>query len=222
MEIICIFIRIWAYMIVIEIIKKIFFHQTPVGRESSIGAVNVLFTCSICFSEQNVQNMVKFSCTHINCGDCVSKYFTTLINDGKINSFKCPEFECESQASPDIVQQLLSGDVYQRYNQLLLASITECLDDVVECPNVNCRTLVFKSCSNLKSLSCPSCKFIFCTDCKNKFHGQSPCVKSIKTQVIEQYKEATRSLFGFWKIFKLHKKCVKKNNGTLMEEYCHV
>jgi len=141
---------------------------------------NTLFTCEVCLSERLGSLCTSFvECKHVYCKACMQAYFEVQINDGNVKGLTCPANQCESQAHPDQVKQLVSGELFARYDRLLLQCSLDTMSDVVYCPRTVCATAVLieqDSDGNTSGQgSCPACHFVFCIYCKQAYHGVAPC-----------------------------------------------
>ncbi|CAG0884323.1 unnamed protein product [Darwinula stevensoni] len=101
-------------------------------------------------------------------------YFSVLIKEGSVNRLQCPEEKCTSYALPSQVKDLVSADLFVRYDRLLLSTSLDLMKDVTYCPRTFCLTPVLLDDESTIGL-CPSCSFAFCKHCKRAYHGVMPC-----------------------------------------------
>ncbi|KAI5966980.1 uncharacterized protein KGF55_000389 [Candida pseudojiufengensis] len=53
------------------------------------------FTCEICQIENKGLTCTIFEeCKHVFCNECLTGFFTSIINEGDINNIHCPEYNC--------------------------------------------------------------------------------------------------------------------------------
>ncbi|XP_070554316.1 E3 ubiquitin-protein ligase RNF14-like isoform X2 [Ptychodera flava] len=146
------------------------------------------FTCNVCFSEKRGADCINFiDCSHVYCKDCMKGYFEVQINEGNVKCLTCPDTDCESQAIPSQVYDLVGKELFARYDRLLLQSSLDRMADVVYCPRKNCECAVMKEKDSNMGV-CPACQYAFCTFCKLAYHGLSPC-KLKKDELAELRKE---------------------------------
>lgn len=133
------------------------------------------YMCKVCFSEKAGIHCICFEdCGHVFCKDCMRDYFSVQIQEGNVKGLECPEDKCESQAHPTQVKELVSHDLFAKYDRLLLQTSLDTMADVMYCPRTHCQSPVLID-RETTLASCPECRFVFCTLCKLVYHGVSPC-----------------------------------------------
>ena len=149
------------------------------------------FTCNVCFGEKPGSSCIEFhDCGHVFCTDCMGGYFKVQIEDGAVESLSCPTEQCESQALPSQVKQLVSPELFAKYDQFLLQHSLDGMSDIAYCPRPSCRSAVMLEKESSMGV-CPSCSFAFCSFCKHSYHGVSPCqIRSLK-KLHEEYNLAS-------------------------------
>ena len=70
------------------------------------------------------------------------------------------------------VKSLVSGDLYERYDRLLLQQTLDTMTDIIYCPRPACQ---FPVLIDDNMASCPACRYVFCIYCKMAYHGVEPC-----------------------------------------------
>ncbi|XP_028416532.1 LOW QUALITY PROTEIN: E3 ubiquitin-protein ligase RNF14-like [Dendronephthya gigantea] len=132
------------------------------------------FSCGVCFSEKTGAFCIAFpKCEHVFCTEC-SEYFKIQIENGSVKALNCPQPKCESQALPSQVKNLVSSDLFAKYDNYLLQSSLDEMSDIVYCPRPTCQSPVILEQNTIGV--CEVCRFAFCSLCKLTFHGVSPCV----------------------------------------------
>lgn len=152
------------------------------------------FACNVCFSEKPGSLCMEFhDCGHVYCVDCIAGYFKVQIEDGAVKALNCPSEKCESQALPSQVKQLVSPELFAKYDRFLLQYSLDGMADIVYCPRPSCQTAVMLESESSMGV-CPSCSFAFCAFCKHTYHGVSPCdIKgSDARRLAEEYSAASR------------------------------
>lgn len=133
------------------------------------------YHCQICFEEKMGSECLPFPhCDHVYCKVCITEYFSVQITDGNVKALTCPEQKCESQASQTQVRSLVSEEMFARYDRLLLQLSLDGMEDVTNCPRIDCQSPVLKEEDSTMAV-CPSCHLAFCTLCNMAYHGVSPC-----------------------------------------------
>jgi len=72
------------------------------------------------------------------------------------------------------VKELVSSELFAKYDKLLLQTGLDTMLDIVYCPRPSCQQPVILDRESSMG-SCPSCSFVFCALCKLGYHGVSPC-----------------------------------------------
>lgn len=72
------------------------------------------------------------------------------------------------------VRSLVSEEMFARYDRLLLQLSLDGMEDVTNCPRIDCQSPVLKEEDSTMAV-CPSCHLAFCTLCNMAYHGVSPC-----------------------------------------------
>lgn len=137
---------------------------------------NSYFTCTVCFCERPGSFCIEFQdCGHVFCVDCMRGYFKVQIEDGAVRALNCPTEKCESQALPFQVKELVSPELFAKYDRFLLQYSLDGMSDIVYCPRPSCQTAVLLESESSMGV-CSSCSFAFCAFCKHTYHGVSPCL----------------------------------------------
>ena len=99
-----------------------------------------LHSCDICFTDKVGGQCVQFlGCHHVYCKDCMSGYLNVRIAEGAVSNLNCPTEDCGTQILPNQVSGLVSEDLYQKYERILLETQLESMADVVLCPRLSCQ-----------------------------------------------------------------------------------
>lgn len=146
-----------------------------------------VFTCGICFCDAQGSDCISFvPCEHVYCKDCVTEHFSISIAEGRVHGLCCPETNCESNAMPKQVKELVDKSLFERYDTLLLQTSLDKMDDIFYCPRPGCGAAVIKDETGHLAV-CSICRFVFCTLCGKANHGVFDCQKA-KREMIEMMK----------------------------------
>lgn len=152
---------------------------------------NSLHDCAICFDCMSGKHAFRFiPCEHAFCNNCVTNYFSVLIDEGNVNNLICPEDKCDSEALPQQVKKCLSDSLYERYERLLLQRAIDTIDNIVFCPRSWCGTPVLFGAEEDYD-ECPKCHYVFCRMCKKASHGVNPC--ALDENAMEKIREVYRN-----------------------------
>ncbi|XP_041375612.1 E3 ubiquitin-protein ligase RNF14-like [Gigantopelta aegis] len=174
-----------------------------------------VFTCNVCFMEKPGSQCIQFAtCDHVYCKKCMTDYFIVQIQDGNVGSLTCPDHECDSQALPSQVKDLVSVKLFTRYDDLLLKTSLDLMKDVTYCPRPICQVpVIFDHDSSIAS--CSACHYVFCVHCKLVYHGLSPC--KIKADELSKLREEYQNASPEEKLF-LEKRYGKRTIQQAVEE----
>ncbi|KAF7407221.1 hypothetical protein HZH66_001758 [Vespula vulgaris] len=152
-----------------------------------------LYTCKICFTDKLGEHCIKFlPCSHIFCKNCISDYLEIKIKDGSVQNISCPEEKCTSEATPGQIKDLVSPEMFAKYDSILLNVTLDTMSDIIYCPRRHCQYPVSRD-LNEEMANCPACQYVFCVYCKMVYHGIEPCkVNSAeKQQLVKEYQAAS-------------------------------
>ena len=193
-------------------------YLTVYDSHESIRQFNISYiNCGVCFIEKLGKDCVQFQqCKHIYCAECITNYFIIQIRDGSVRSLNCPEDKCESQADPNLVKKLVPSEVYEQYDNYLLQSTLDCMEDMTYCPRKTCQTAVLLEPDSRNMGRCPGCKLVFCVFCKRTYHGITNCAINNKELLIlrNEYLNGNEEVRNA-----LEKKYGKKRLQTVVDEY---
>lgn len=85
--------------------------------------------CEICTDESD--DMLSYGCSHYYCRECVKTTLETAINDGLIDSFNCPDVNCDVHATENFMKTVVSTTVFNRYETFMLKKAVCDMDDIV-------------------------------------------------------------------------------------------
>ena len=99
-----------------------------------------LHSCDICLTDKVGGQCVEFlGCQHVYCRDCMSGYLSVRITEGAVSNLNCPTEGCGTQILPNQVSDLVTPELYQKYERILLETQLESMADVVLCPRLSCQ-----------------------------------------------------------------------------------
>ncbi|XP_018601527.1 E3 ubiquitin-protein ligase RNF14-like isoform X1 [Scleropages formosus] len=140
---------------------------------------NQVFSCGVCFSEKLGSDCMCFrDCDHVYCRACLAEFIALRIRDGQVRDLQCPHHKCSATVTPSQVKQLLSEELFLRYDRLLLQSSLDKMTDITYCPRQTCAAPVLLEHEGKVAL-CPVCAYAFCPLCRRGYHGTSGCRSNI-------------------------------------------
>lgn len=145
-------------------------------REREREFAETFFDCEICFSSLPGRKCRRVEpCMHIHCYECLKVYVTTKIGDGEVSKIGCPSGSCKESLSLSLIQELVTTEVFERFDRLLLQKTLDKMTDVVYCPRPTCRCATLREEGDTNMALCPRCRFSFCILCKRSWHGVEAC-----------------------------------------------
>ncbi|XP_043473027.1 E3 ubiquitin-protein ligase RNF14-like [Leptopilina heterotoma] len=151
------------------------------------------YTCKICFADKLGIDCTQFiPCSHVFCKECIVGYLEVRIKDGAVQDILCPEDKCSSEATPGQIKDLVSPELFSKYDSILLSATLSTMTDIVYCPRRHCQYPVSRE-ANEVFATCPACQYAFCLFCKMVYHGIEPCKMNSadKQSLMKEYKNAS-------------------------------
>eukprot|EP00045_Choanoeca_perplexa_P008035 m.73512 g.73512 ORF g.73512 m.73512 type:complete len:496 (-) comp14330_c0_seq2:46-1533(-) len=149
--------------------------------------------CAICLEDKPGSDCFRLSCQDVFCQACLQAHFTTKIMDGNVQDIGCPNPNCEAQALSHEIQKLVTQELFNRFDDLLLKKTLARMADVIYCPRPFCQSAVVHDDADGKVAECPACHYVFCTLCQRTSHGTNPCALNDLKRVLEAYQTASPS-----------------------------
>lgn len=85
------------------------------------------------------------------------------------------------------VKDLVSKELFAKYDATLLSVTLDTMTDIVYCPRPHCQYPVSREPDD-RMANCPECQYAFCIYCKMVYHGIEPCkFKSGEPKIISKY-----------------------------------
>jgi len=176
---------------------------------------NSMFKCLVCFEDKKGSKCIKLlGCDHIYCKNCMKTYLEVNIKDGKVSELICPNVNCKAALTPSQIKELVSTELFERYDRLLLQVTLDKMADVQYCPLKHCQCVVIVK-DGEHFGQCPACSFVYCVYCRKTYHGETAC-KLLSTdldELIEKYNASSPEMKEFY-----HKKYGKKRIQRIIEE----
>ena len=176
--------------------------------------------CEICFEEFHHGEIWSLSCNHSFCVTCWKSYISSAINDSAIGSLtlKCPGFKCRVAVTRDLIDELVSIEEKEKFDDYVVRSYVECKRKNIKwCPAPGCECAIeFERDGDNSSgydVTC-LCSYGFCWNCGEECHRPVDCelVKnwSMKNSVEG---ENTQWIIAYSKPCPMCKRPIEKNQG---------
>lgn len=149
--------------------------------------------CNTCLG--NVKGILcsKLKCGHVSCNECLKVLCEVKINDGS-KSIECAEIGCEAELPLSLIQDLVTKELYDKFDKTMLVKAIEEMSNSTYCPLLICQYPIIKRPDDNGLAVCPMCGHAFCVFCKKVYHAVEKCDLTIdaKKKLAEAYKNATR------------------------------
>ena len=158
-----------------------------INTQEELKSEETIDICSVCNEEFIVNENNKVSkCGHSFYEQCWYNFLSIKINENKLPSIKCMDYECNEKINDEFIFNLLNfdDDLIRKYK--LYKFELNILQDPNKklCPHPNCNSYMELKDIKNKYVSCEN-KHKFCFLCLNPPHGDIPCEKSIDIDLKE-------------------------------------
>ena len=146
--------------------------------------------CQICNEEfiVNENNKVK-NCGHSFCESCWFDFLSVKINENKLPSIKCLDYQCQEKLDDEFIINLLKLDynLIRKYKKYKLE--LEIINDPNKkmCPYPNCDSYLELTQIRNKDVTCLN-NHTYCFICLKKPHGKLPCCSDVDADIREYAK----------------------------------
>lgn len=167
--------------------------------------------CPICTDA--ITDKLVLECGHSYCSDCIGGWFESQINQGIVNNITC--ITCRKEISDIYLQEIISDEVYNKYQTFKLNKALETEFIVFYCTNKECKEAVSLDDPKTIQMKCPKCNKSYCFQCKSDWHSNTTCEK-YQQWASENKNADTLALELVKKIGKQCPKCnvwIEKNGG---------
>jgi ariadne-1 len=183
-------------------------------------------TCLICLEELPQAETFALSCGHRYCKECWKGYLQVKIKDGPVSVYaRCPAPKCKAIVHEAAYKELVSPELYERYNSYLFRSFVEDNEQTKWCPYPGCTNAIrCERVGRRAPVKC-GCGAVFCFRCADSSigdHTPVPC------EPLEKWlqKASDESENVKWMIANT-KKCPKcrspiEKNGGCMHMTCNI
>ena len=133
----------------------------------------------------NEKNTLK-NCGHAFCEDCWEKFLCIKIEENKLTSIKCLDYECQEKPDDEFIMNYLNN------NEILIKKYKKFKFELGIINDQNKKLCPFPNCDSYLELKDPNNKYVkclnnhlFCFICLNKPHGKIACNKYINKSLNE-------------------------------------
>ena len=154
-------------------------------------SVAMILRCPVCFEEDNVSGLFRFSCGHECCINCISEIIRHGIQDRE--NPKCPIIECRQDLTQQDFDFLVVEDrIRQKLEYLGIAKNP----NSKLCPTHNCLYAFINEDVEIRIIQCPECHQEYCCQCLRMHAPKISCKKAqslAEMQEDERFKDQERA-----------------------------
>ncbi|KAL5112323.1 hypothetical protein TcWFU_006461 [Taenia crassiceps] len=148
------------------------FEEEMRDKEFDLG----IYECPVCNDDcEGVRCIRLRGCGHVLCKDCAAQWIAESVKSGT-NSGSPSCVSCTKEVHPVEIRQIVSPEVYEQYEMMLLNRTLSSMENVVECPNAECRNPHVMLSDDFTEGVCAQCMFHFCAKCGQQFHPDTACL----------------------------------------------
>ncbi|CAK63700.1 unnamed protein product (macronuclear) [Paramecium tetraurelia] len=140
--------------------------------------------CQICLSYKRMRKFL--SCSHEFCKSCIVAHLKENIIRGNVLVIMCPQLSCSEQFSNPQIKDLVSHNLYEKYQRFHRRQLISKDKNVRWCPRIDCENYVIGNGNNL--LTC-SCGQQICFKCGSQYHQGMSCEQAMDFQYLEARKQ---------------------------------
>ena len=149
--------------------------------------------CEICDESfiSNKENTIK-ECGHSFCNSCWYDYLSIKIEENKISSIKCLDYNCPEKISDKFIINLLKNNekLIKKYKKYKLELEVMSNPNKKLCPFPNCNSFLELKDEKIKYIKCKNNNY-YCFLCLQNPHGKLPC----NVQIDKNIKEFAKNHF---------------------------
>ncbi|CAD8120209.1 unnamed protein product [Paramecium sonneborni] len=140
--------------------------------------------CQICLSFRRMHQILQ--CQHEFCKSCIGAHLKENIIRGNVMIIQCPQQQCREEYQKGQIKELVSINVYEKYERFYSRQLISQNKNVRWCPRVDCEKYVIGKGNN--KLVC-FCGQQICFKCGNEYHQEISCEQAMDIQYIQVRKE---------------------------------
>ncbi|KAL8566778.1 hypothetical protein ACOMHN_005729 [Nucella lapillus] len=165
--------------------------------------------CCLCFDEKQGSKFFRLDpCKHHFCFDCITTHSNLHVSAGTIQLLTCPDTDCDSMITPDVLQTVLNPENFIRWETLSLQRSLDEMDDVVYCPR--CQSVVIREQDAHNLGYCLVCCYSFCTECDQPWHQGTHCLTDLERLDVQAQRVQNRDLQARQKFEELRQQAEEK------------
>ena len=169
----------------IDIKKSYIFESIEINNiELNFNHQKICEICSETFIPSD-ENTVK-ECGHSYCNSCWYDYFSAQIQENKLTSIKCLNYECQEKLNDEFIIHLLNNnnELIKKYKKYKLEYEILNNPNKKNCPFPNCDSYLELKDQQNKYVTCLN-NHTFCFLCLQKPHGKLGCNQKLDNSMVE-------------------------------------
>lgn len=136
-------------------------------------------SCLICLDDLPLKDTFALSCGHRYCKGCWTGFLEVAIKDGpRCVYITCPAPKCKTIVHEAAYKNLVSPELFERYNSFLLKCFVEDNEHIKWCPAPGCSNAIRCERTGRRQPVTCNCGFSFCFRCADSEigdHNPVPC-----------------------------------------------
>jgi hypothetical protein len=153
-------------------------HQKNIEKEEK---QNETYDCEICFVDYPLSEFVTLPCNHKYCKHCIQHILKIKIEEKKVRNIICPHDNCTSEISFAIIKEILTPEMFEKYDKALLENTFINDKECIFCPVPDCGNPIYGVKSHPKII-CRKCEQKICYNCKTVGWHKGDCKKEEEKQ----------------------------------------
>ena len=152
--------------------------------ELNVSPQKICEICSEVFIPSD-ENTVK-QCGHSYCNSCWYDFFSAQIQENKLTSIKCLNYECQESLNDEFILHLLNNnnELIKKYKKYKLEYEILNNPNKKNCPFPNCDSYLELKDPKNKDVTCLN-NHTFCFSCLQKPHGKLACDQKLDISMVE-------------------------------------
>lgn len=106
--------------------------------------------------------------------ECWVQYLTVKVQNGEVNSVRCPAFKCVALVPDDVVERLLPPELTAKYRRWVLRGFLSRSHTSRWCPRRDCSNVV-RAATDVATVVRCLCGHLFCFTCGDEAHYPALC-----------------------------------------------
>ena len=149
--------------------------------------------CEICFMEYPQNEFINLFCDHKYCKTCLRHILKIKIEEKNVRKIICPHDECKEEISFEKIKEILTTEMFEKYDSALLGNVFINDRECIFCPVPDCGNPIYGD-KNSPKIICRKCDQKICYNCKTVGWHKGDCdVEEKKDDGVAEWMKKTGS-----------------------------